>query len=341
MGIRFGVFISCLTLTMLWPFAPEQGFSGPRDFEAIPVSLSDRVDIGGTHEGIRLLGALRLPSTERNGLRLCGLSGLAWDEDEELLYALSDGGGLFHLKPGLDERGYLKGVRLVAAYPLLDASGNRLRAPFDDSEGLAVLDGHNGIPGDTRLLVSFELRPRVILYDFKGRWLSEEKIPGRLKDVRNYRDSNKALEAVSVHPRWGTLVGTELPQRNEPPGRVRIFAGDGSSWVYPLSDAPRSSLVAFEALPEGGLLTLERAFLAPMLPLIVSLRQTEPLSPGMKAPLKVKDVAILDSSRGWQIDNFEGLSHYRDRRFFMVSDDNCISLQETLLVQFELLPVSP
>ena len=173
------------------------------------------------------------------------------------------------------------------------------------------------------MLVSFELRPRVILYDPKGRWLGEEKIPALLKDVRNYRDSNKALEAVSVHSRWGVLVGTELPLRNEPAGRVRIFAGDGRSWLYPLSDVPSSSLVAFEALPEGGLLTLERAFVAPFLPFVISLRRTEPLLPGMEAPLKVTDVAVFNSSQGWHLDNFEGLTHYRDRRFFMVSDDNC------------------
>jgi hypothetical protein len=100
-------------------------------------------------------------------------------------------------------------------------------------------------------------------------------------------------------------------------------------------------LVAIEALKEGGLLTLERAFLAPLLPLTISLRRTEALLPGMVAPLKVKDVAVFNSSQGWLLDNFEGLTRYRDRRFLMVSDDNCISLQTTLLVQFELLPVYP
>jgi len=312
-----------------------------QEFHGTPISLSDQVDNGGSYGGIRLLGALRLPRTVINGAKLCGLSGLAWDEDSELLYALSDGGGLFHLKPEFDDRGFLRDVRLVQAHPLLDEAGNPLREPYNDSEGLAILNGHNGIQDDTKLLVSFDLRPRVILYDSKGRWLGEEKIPALLKDVRNYRDINNALEAASVHSRWGVLVGTELPLRNEPAGRVRIFAGDGRSWLYPLSDAPNSSLVAFEALSEGGLLTLERAFVSPLLPFVISLRRTEPLLPGLAAPLKVTDVAVFNSSQGWHLDNFEGLTHYRDRRFFMVSDDNCISFQKTLLVQFELLPVSP
>jgi hypothetical protein len=312
-----------------------------QEFHGTPISLSDQVDNGGTYAGIRLLGVLRLPRTVINGAKLCGLSGLAWDEDSELLYALSDGGGLFHLKPEFDDRGFLRGVRLAQAHPLLDEAGIPLREPYNDSEGLAILNGHNGIQDDTKLLVSFDLRPRVILYDTKGRWLGEEKIPALLKDVRNYRDINNALEAASVHSRWGVLVGTELPLRNEPAGRVRIFAGDGRSWLYPLSDAPNSSLVAFEALSEGGLLTLERAFVAPFFPFVISLRRTEPLLPGMEGPLKVTDVAVFNSSQGWHLDNFEGLTHYRDRRFFMVSDDNCISFQKTLLVYFALLPVSP
>lgn len=328
-------------VVVLLLLGPLVRFCTGQEFHASPFSLSDQVVNGGTYAGIRLLGALRLPRTEISGTKLCGLSGLAWDEDAELLYAISDGGALFHLKPEFDDRGYLRDVRLVEAHPLLDEAGNPLREPYNDSEGLAILNGDNGIPDDAKLLVSFELRPRVILYDSKGRWLGEEKIPALLKDVRNYRDTNKALEAVSVHSSWGVLVGTELPLRNEPSGRVRIFAGEGRSWVYPLSDAPRSALVAFEALPEGGLLTLERAFVAPILPFVISLRQTEPLLPGMEAPLKVTDVAIFNSSQGWHLDNFEGLTHYRDRRFFMVSDDNCIFFQKTLLVHFELLSVSP
>jgi len=47
---------------------------------------------------------------------------------------------------------------------------------------------------------------------------------------------------------------------------------------------------------------------------------------------------VFDTGQGWLMDNFEGLSHYRDRRFFMVSDDNCNGLQSTLLVYFEVLP---
>lgn len=308
-----------------------------REFEASPISLADQISPGDAYAGIRLLGALRLARAEIDGLRLCGLSGLAWDEDAGLLYAISDMGNLFHLRPEFDGQGFLSGMRPVAAYPLRDVADAPVRPPFDDSEGLAIRNGDNGVPGDAELLVSFEVKPRVVRYSPKGEWRGEETLPALLRDVRNYRDSNQALESVTLDPRWGVLVGTEVPLRNAPAGQIRIFASGGRFWNYPLGSAPDSALVAMEALPDGGLLTLERAFVNPLRPLVISLRRTELPAPGTEQTLlKVADVATFDSSRGWLLDNFEGLTRYRDQRFFMISDDNCNAWQTTLLVHFEL-----
>lgn len=308
-----------------------------REFEATPISLADQVKPGDVYAGIRLLGALRLANAEIFGMRLCGLSGLAWDEDAHLLYAISDLGNLFHLRPEFDDQGYLSGLRPVAAHPLRDAAGTPLRAPFEDAEGLAIRNGDNGIPGDTELLVSFEVKPRVVRFSPEGWWRGEETLPLLLRDIRNYRDRNQALEAVTVDPRWGVLVGTEAPLRNDPDHQVRIFTRNGSFWNYPLGHASGSALVAMEALPEGDLLTLERAFVTPLRPLVISLRRTPLPAPGKDStPLKVADVAVFDSSRGWLLDNFEGLTRYRDQRFFTISDDNCSTWQTTLLLYFEL-----
>ena len=309
-----------------------------RDFEATPISLADQVGPGDAYAGIRLLGALRLASAEIDGLRLCGLSGLAWDEDAGLLYAISDQGRLFHLRPEFDGHGYLSGMRPVAAYPLRNAAGVPLRAPFDDSEGMAIRNGENGIPGDAELLVSFEVKPRVVRYSPTGQWRGEEILPALLRDIRNYRGSNQALESVALDSRRGALVGPETPLRGDPAGQVRIFTRHGPFWNYSLSKAAGSALVDMAMLPDGGLLALERAFVNPLRPLIISLRRTEPLpAPGTdQTLLKVADVAVFDSSQGWLLDNFEGLTRHRDQRFFMVSDDNCNAWQTTLLVYFEL-----
>jgi len=294
-----------------------------REFEATPISLADHVAPGDTYQGIRLLGALRLTRSEIHQLPLCGLSGLAWDEDAGLLYAISDQGTLFHLRPTFDHQGYLSGAQAVAAYPLQDASGKPVRAPFDDSEGLAIRNSNQQTRGNAELLVSFEVKPRVVRYSTKGEWRGEESLPTVLRDIRNYHDPNQALESVTIDPRWGVLTGSETPLRNDPSGQIRIFTSHGRFWIYPLGSAPGSALVAMESLPEGSLLTLERAFVAPLRPLVISLRRTElPTLGATGAVLKVSDVAIFDNSQGWLLDNFEGLTRYRDRRFFMVSDDN-------------------
>ena len=125
-----------------------------------PVSLSDQVAVGDTFMGIRLLGVLRLPATTEAGQTLGGLSGLAWDEDEGLLYAVSDRGQLFHLRPVFID-GKLIDVEILAAYPLRNGKNQALKGIWADAEGLVAVNGDNGIPGDGTLIVSFEWRPRL------------------------------------------------------------------------------------------------------------------------------------------------------------------------------------
>jgi hypothetical protein len=300
-----------------------------------PVPLSGEVAVGDVFMGIRLLGTLRLPAKSDSYQGLGGLSGLAWDEDEGLLYAVSDQGKLFHLRPIFDDE-KLVDVEIVTAYPLRNAKGRALKGPWADAEGLIVVNGDNGIAGDGFLIVSFERRPRLWRFSPRGEALKTEPLPAGLDEASRYQDPNKALESIALDDRWGLLTAPELPLKRQRAGYVPIIAQDGRSWSYPLYNAPRSSLVAMEALPDGSLLTLERAFVSLAQPLIVSLRRTRLPESGQET-LAVRDIAVFDSSRGWQLDNFEGLTRHRGRRFFMVSDDNQHPLQRTLLIYFELV----
>jgi hypothetical protein len=240
---------------------------------------------------------------------------------------------LFHLRPVFSD-GFLTDAQVVAAYPLRDARGQPLKQPWTDSEGLAIENGSNSVPGDSQLIISFENRVRIVRYNPAGKWLKDEPLSPLLKNAR-YADANKTLEAVTLHNRWGLLTAPEASLRDGPSGYVPITAKD-RFWLYPLYKAPNSSLVAMEALPDGSLLTLERAFVSLLRPFIITLRRTQ-LPNQSKEPLSVEDVAVFDTSQGWFLDNFEGLTRHRDRRFFMVSDDNQSALQSTLLIYFELL----
>ncbi len=307
--------------------------------EAITVSqpyrLSPHVAPGETTMGIRLLGSVELTRTLVADLPLGGLSALAWDQDESRLYALSDHGDLFHLRPHFDN-GTLVRVEALTAFALRDRRGRVLEGRRADAEGLALQRANNGKTGDSLLAVSFERHPRIVRFRPDGRYVEQLELPADLHDISRYADPNKALEALTWLPGLGFLSAPERPLAGTGDGTISLFALDGRSWRYPLLATPNASLVDMQALPDGSLLTLERGHGLMFLPIVISLRHTWVTADNTGQRLPVSTIAILDSSQGWSVDNFEGLSHHQGLTFFMVSDDNFKALQKTLLVYFEL-----
>lgn len=282
---------------------------------------------------LRLRGVLELPARTVNGVRFSGLSGLAWDEDDNLLYALTDHGVLFHLRP-VFRNSQLTDVTLLHAAALIDP---RTRKPVkwrrSDSEGLDVLNGRNGRKGDAELIVSFEGEPRIARYRPDGQFIADVPLSGPLRDIRNYR-YNKMLEAVCVHPREGVLTTPEETLNGET-GTARLYRADGSSWRFAPS---RGGIVALECLPDGDVLVMERDYSTLTLRWIITLRRLRlPARTPADTLLADETLAVLDSGQGVHIDNFEGLTRHHGNRFFMVSDDNDVFIQRTLLVYFELL----
>jgi hypothetical protein len=300
-----------------------------------PYRLSPHAAPGETHMGIRLLGSVAIARTAVQGLTLGGLSGLAWDEDESRLYALSDNGVLFHLRPRFDDQ-RLVAVDALAAFPLRDPRGRALQGRHADAEALVVAGADNDRAGDSVLTVSFERHPRIVRFAPDGRFLGNVALPAQLRDVHRYAGANKSLETLAWLPSTGLVTAPERPLRGADEGMVALFALDGRYWRYRLTATPNASLVDMEALPDGSLLALERGHGLMYLPLITTLRgvRIDTDTPGSLA--SASTIAVLDSSRGWSVDNFEGLARYRGLSFFMVSDDNFNELQKTLLVHFSL-----
>ena len=301
------------------------------------IAFSNQHQVGDTYMGIRLWGTLELARETFNGLKLSELSGLAWDEDEQILYAISDQGNLFHLRPIIQDH-ELKNVELLAAYPLHGDQENRLKTK--DSEGMAIANGNNGVLGDSKLLISFEGKPVIAWFTPQGAMTSAETLPPALTDKKAYVSSNKQLEAVAQHSQLGILTAPELPlKQNDKTDKIVIYAQNGLEWTLPRYPAPNSSVVALEAFDNSSVLLLERAFKSIFDPVIISLRQvslsTCQCNEGLDS--ETKQIAIFDSSQGWRVDNFEGLTRHHDNYFFMVSDDNDRDLQSTLLSYFEVL----
>ena len=141
------------------------------------VAISRQFSVSGEYEpgdrfmGMQLLGTVRLMPKAVNGLKPRELSGLAWDADDELLYAVSDDGFLVHLRVEFRD-GVLTRVYLEDAYSLLNRYGGTLSEAYSDAEGLTARHTRNGIPGDAELVVSFEREPRLVRYSPQGQYIS-------------------------------------------------------------------------------------------------------------------------------------------------------------------------
>ncbi len=305
--------------------------------DAKPLALSETIKPGDRVDRIRFLGMLQLSNPVIDGMRFSQLSGLAWDDDDEILYALSDKGFLFHLRPSFDH-GILTGLKLLKAVQLRELNSNKpLKRSRADSEGLDIIKGRNGQKGDAELLISFESFPRIMRYRPDGYALYQYPLPAPLNNVKNYQDANKMLESVCLDSKLGILTAPEKPLRGERPGYTHIFNLTGDSWLLPLPDDSRIS--ALECLGNNQVMTLGSNFKFSLgYTIKVALKiATLPSQPSPSEPITVETIATLESNKGHQLDNFEGLARHRGNRFFIVSDDNDLFIQRTLLMYFELL----
>lgn len=290
--------------------------------------------------GIQLSGTVRLPSVEING-RLTGrFSGLAWDQDEKLLYAISDNAHLFKYRLVFKNQQLMDAIP-IASYSLVNKKGKRFWPR--DAEGLAIVNGNNGLKGDSELIVSFERAPQIVKFTPQGQWLKQYPLPKILQNPLHYANPNAALEAVTLHPTRGILTSPERPLKSNSPTHIMLYALNDQRWQVPRHPAPQSSVVAMETLADGSILVMERAFISIFRPLIISLRRVcltdRPSTDAEHAPKLAlsEQVAEFNNTQGWNLDNFEGLTHHRGNFFLMISDDNQHPLQKTLFSYFKLL----
>jgi len=302
--------------------------------DASPLEISEpfpfaRREAPGDHRAgsLRVRGALVLrdhPATARTPREI---SGLAWSEDDRILYAVSDAGQLLHLRPRFEQE-QLTALYLLAVHPLTDAAGRSLPRAAADAEGLALQAGEDGVVGNSRLLISFEGRPVLAEHGTDGRRLRLLRLPPPLAEAHRYASPNLGLEALAWHPAHGAILAPERPVRGAAPGAVTLYAGDGTRWRYLVDDTAAQSITGLDSLPDGSLLALERRYARPWLPVVITLSRLHPAADG----LKVERLARFSSAEGWPVDNFEAIAHHRGGRFFIASDDNASRWQRALIV---------
>lgn len=298
-------------------------------------SGSMNTDKKTSNQRMNIIDSFTLESKTKRSLPFSELSDLAWDADEELLYAISDEGTLYHLKLNSKNK-QLQSIDIVATTSLKDEYNQALEGKFCDSEGLTLLNGNNGRKGDSKLVVSFENKPRIAEYLTNGRFSKTVQTKEKFRKRKTYRSKNKALESIVLHPKHGILTAAEQPMISKSMSQQSLYSPNGKEWNFASSKVQNSSITALEVLPNDNILILERAYDERKTPTVVSLRELSLNKCDKSNFCETKVIAELDSSKGWILDNFEGLTYFRDNQYLMVSDNNDDPSNNTTLVLFEL-----
>jgi len=269
---------------------------------------------------IKVLDSMELRFDDYKGIEVNELSALSYKKGK--LYALSNRGYLYKFNIKL-KKNKVSRLTLKKAFELKKKNGKRLKKKHRDAEGMVLVDNE--------LYISFERKPRIDVFNLNGKKLRKYQIPKQLKYIRNYQSKNKALESIAYSKKYGILTAPELPLIGSDEGLHVVYAKDKKFKFF-----ASSSLTAMEFIDEDRLLTLERSFNQLTRQRVIVLKVVD-LSKIKDGVCKTKVLAMLNSSKGWRLDNFEGLTKVGKNKFLMVSDDNRGFFQKTLLVLFKIM----
>ncbi len=269
-----------------------------------------------------------------------GYSGLAVAADGSRLLAISDRGSWLGMKL-IYEDGHLRGVADAAIAPL--ALRQRWDAPggvgnLRDAEELAPLEWGE-LEGEH--LIAFEQVHRLQRYEFSDSRFSEPKGEIELPEEARALSANKGLEGVAVlaaGPYAGAIIAfaeRSIDRDADMPGW--IFIGEDTHSIR-LKRQDDFDLTGLVALPDGGLIVLERKYLGPLVGVFMRLRRVaaQEIAPGTV----LVGEHLYESRQGDLIDNMEAVSAHRGEDgeiiLSVISDDNFNPLQRTLLMQFAM-----
>ncbi len=271
-------------------------------------------------KGISILDAKLVMIKGMHDIPFSEISDLAYDETRGL-FALSDKGDLFALELSIKDK-KIHSFELKNAWHLKNKKGKRFSKKKRDAEGM---DFHQG-----QLLISFERKPKVSAFTLQGRKIKNVEIAPVLKDINNYQGKNSALEALIQHPRFGLITAPQDPLKHMDKKVHTLFSKD-NRWSFK-ADA---SITAMENMSDGSLLILEKEFHPFTLGHTIWLKKVDIMN-CKEGLCKTDLLARLESSKGWTLDNFEGLARLDEKRYLMISDDNDSFLQKCIVVLFEV-----
>lgn len=324
--------------------AKAEGDTPPRT-EAIEVSARPithfergRPDVKRFSE-LEFRGGLVLSSPSKH---FGGWSGLVMEADGSRILAVSDAGTWMTASMKYDgaRPTGLTGARLG---PIPGSKGQPLESKREqDAESVALVEG-NLSRGS--LLVGFERLHRIVRYQIRD----GELVPGsgnlKLAPEARRMSTNQGIEALTV-----LQAG---PLKGSPVGFAERFtrgSGYHTGWIW-VNGEPKSihlrdidgfDITAAAALPDGGLLVLERRFRWTE---GVKMRIRRLTASEVRRGARTDGRILVMADGGYEIDNMEGMAvHQRNGETIvtLISDDNFNSfLQRNLLLQFALTTKGP
>jgi len=283
------------------------------------ICFSYQLGTNDTLGRIKILDVKELRFETKNSIEFKGVSALAYDENMGL-FALSDFGYLYHLRLQVNKKS-ISSIKLINAYALRNKKNKILKKKKRDAEGMVLIP--------EGLLISFERKPKVSLFDFEGKKIKNMDIASDLEDINNYQKKNRALESLVYHPDFGLITAPELPLRKASKEYHTLYAKN-RQWKF----KRRYKITAMEVMPNKNLLVLERNF-SFLQGHSISLSRVD-ISDCENRICPNENLAVFQSRNGWNLDNFEGLTHLQGNQYLMISDDNNSLFQKTLMVLFEI-----
>ena len=287
--------------------------------EAKPVLLNS-FDPSLTRVGrLEYCGGLQLSSSDP---LFGGLSGLLVSADGRRLTAVSDRGYRMRSVLLYDQNGALVGIDRATITALRGVHGRSLAgSPEGDAEGLAHGEGGS-------VVVSFETRPKLLVYPRKGGPPVHLKPPPGLKDAAK----NQGIETLTRLADGRLLALTEGLETEG--GVVGWIGGNRKPWfrlTWLTSGGFQPTGAA--TLPSGDVLVLERRIVPPG----ARVRRLEASRIAADAVLDGEEIARFEGTLTF--DNREGIAARDDAGeslVYLVSDNNYSFLQRTLLLMFRI-----
>jgi hypothetical protein len=315
-----------LTVPLVAMLGAESVRAEPVTLTVRPVALNPRDPTQATVGFLTYRGGIEIASPDS---RFGGLSGLVVTPSGDLI-SISDRGFWLIARLVLDERGYLVGITDGEMGRLAGPGGLPVGRHQQDAEDIALLP-------DGTAIVSFEHDHRLWRYypsavPFQG--LVEPVPPPAGIETLPRNGGIEALAPLSD----GRLVALVEGLSVADGGRLGWVRDPGGSWAA-LSYVPAPGFLPSggAGLSNGDALVLERRFIDPF---TYEARLTRVPGGEIKPGARLSGRELARLSRPLSLDNFEGVAvrpgPAGETLVYLISDDNYLPIQRTLLLQFVL-----